>query len=832
MSGGEGGFSFLDIYFLFIFLVAVWVVGKISIWLKMPSIVGEIVTGLILGPHLLDLAPYPTVLKLIGECGLILLVIEAGIEVDLDILRVIGPRGVLVACFGSITPLLIGFGIAMALGFETTTSLACGAVLAPTSMGIAVDVLKRGGALNSQIGQLVIAAAVLDDIISLVLLSLIQALAHPTAWGIIQPILVSGLFLGVFGYIGIAIMPKILHHYIEMFDRENRTKATLGLVFMLALAMIPATNYAGTSYLLGAFLTGLCFCSDHHVHKIWAHQMKRLMHWLLRLFFSCTIGFEVPIQDVWTGEIIRNTFLFFIPVVGKLATAIFAPPPFRWIDGFKLGSAMSAWGEFAFIIATVSRDDHLLDKDQFSSLVMSVLLSVICGPVLLTYFLKKDALNQEGKLHEIREKMINDMIDPSQLDDVFFVINTESKGFWGFYDAFQGVMQDMSLEELDHQSTHQVIDQQTKFCTEYYVHCKKDFYGGRSATETQDLQVEGYRRDIIRAIFNMLQDKDAKISVKRWLPDMSGHLDDDDEEMDEQEQIDSMKRTMMLNQGRRGSFFGDGGRRGSVSTRKGRERRQSFRDLQLKRRHSVKELFLTYSFQKRSSVEPETNLYEILRHFMDEEITAVLVARKMGKRRAVKGLFTTTDYMNAHLKYGSEADDIEVGEIMTPLEKLVMVDYQMTRSEILSIMARENYHHMVLINQIRWEVVSLVDIKSLCAEMVKVVTDEERVWKVLTTAPDNHDAVGTVSELQKMSAAASVFDSAGVFTRDDMMIEWDDVAGFMNRKTKTLIDLNNEGILDMLEEEGIGLSVEDSVENEDKESISADGVIISKSNRI
>merc|ERR1739848_233918 len=101
----------------------------------------------------------------------------------------------------------------------------------------------------------------------------------------------------------------------------------------------------GTSYLLGAFLAGLLFCSDHHVHVIWNKQMKRLMAWLLRLFFACTIGFEVPIKDVWTTEIISKTFLFLYRLSENLRL-VFLPRspgdlliPASWVRPCPLGES-------------------------------------------------------------------------------------------------------------------------------------------------------------------------------------------------------------------------------------------------------------------------------------------------------------------------------------------------------------------------------------------------------------------------------------------------------------------------------------------------------------
>jgi len=274
--------------------------------------------------------------------------------------------------------------LGQALGFTSVESLAMGACLAPTSVGIALDVLKRGEVLNTNIGQLVIAAAVLDDIISLVLLGVIQSLKDPTAWNLAKPLVVSLGFLLIFGYIAVAWMPKVLPLLYECVDKDSQKWIRLGFVFAMTMVMIPSAHYAGTSYLLGAFVSGLCLCTDHEAHKVWHATCQRVMTWLMRLFFACTIGFEVPIRDVWEAEIISHTWIFFSCLIGKIATGIFAPD-LDLLEGLKLGFAMSAWGEFAFILATTSKGEGILDEKQFSTITMAVLLSVIVGPICLSY---------------------------------------------------------------------------------------------------------------------------------------------------------------------------------------------------------------------------------------------------------------------------------------------------------------------------------------------------------------------------------------------------------------------------------------------------------------
>lgn len=131
--------------------------------LKMPCLVGEIVAGILVGPPLADFVPNPEAWVLLGEIGLILLVLEAGIDIDVSALKLIGTRGFLIAFIGSILP--IGIGIIIAIIINGTSniksSIAAGAVFGPTSLGIALNILRSGNVLNTPVGQLIISAAVM-----------------------------------------------------------------------------------------------------------------------------------------------------------------------------------------------------------------------------------------------------------------------------------------------------------------------------------------------------------------------------------------------------------------------------------------------------------------------------------------------------------------------------------------------------------------------------------------------------------------------------------------------------------------------------------------------
>lgn len=364
--------------------------------------VGEILAGIAVGPHGLNIAPKPDALMMVGEFGLVLMVLEAGVEVDLASLSLVGARGVQVAFFGSLVPLAIGSVLGkLVFDMSAKTCLAVGASLAPTSMGISLKVLQDGGVLGTPTGQLIIAAAVMDDVIALVLLSELEALKNPTPVNFIVPIVSSLCFIVFVGYLATRVVPDVLvKQLVPRVPKKHLEGVLLGMVFVVAYGMMVTTHYGRSSHLLGAFLGGLCFCSLSSMQTVWHQQVEKILSWLIRVFFACTIGFEVPIRDLWTGPVLARAAVFMIAAFGKVATGLFARP-LTAVEASKIGFAMSAWGEFAFIVATASREAGTLGHQEFSAVILCVLLSAVYAPLCVSQAIKAEkrgaGLGKDGK---------------------------------------------------------------------------------------------------------------------------------------------------------------------------------------------------------------------------------------------------------------------------------------------------------------------------------------------------------------------------------------------------------------------------------------------------
>ena len=204
--------SYEDLYASLIFVMCVYASGMfVRRALRMPPLVGEIFAGVLLGPNLAGYVPFPVSFVMLGELGLLLLLLDAGVTVDLPTLRLVGYRGLLIAIVGSMLPISVAFGVSLAIGVDVSGSIAAGACFGPTSAGIAMSTLKRAGVLESPVGQLIVCAAVIDDMIALVVLSQLNALvgdgSSNGASSIIVPIASALGFLTFGGAIAVRVLP-------------------------------------------------------------------------------------------------------------------------------------------------------------------------------------------------------------------------------------------------------------------------------------------------------------------------------------------------------------------------------------------------------------------------------------------------------------------------------------------------------------------------------------------------------------------------------------------------------------------------------------------------
>jgi Kef-type K+ transport system membrane component KefB len=379
---------------------------------------------------------------LIGEVGLLLSIVEAGLLVKLDVLRLVGVRAFAVALLGTIlVPLPVAFGVARLFKCGNREALACAICLLPSSSNVAVIYLRRNRLLNTPMGQLLVTATSIDDVIALVGISQLRALHAPSKQAFLEPLVGYGIAI-VVGTVSLWVVPRVVTRImVPYLPARLIPKGMLVFTAALAAALMSALDALECSYLLGAFLTGLSLCTLPTMHHIWGAQLKRLQTWLLRLFFASTVGFDVPIAKFGKPRVIGFAAALLLAVTGKALCGLLARPA-NARNILTVAFAYSTIGELGFVAAVVGyHETELLSTDTFAAVCLAIIVTNVLGPSLLRRTLAiytrsvqselTDALKQQQRSGALAASNPQ----PAPGDDapaaVFYKLTLRCHGRWG-----------------------------------------------------------------------------------------------------------------------------------------------------------------------------------------------------------------------------------------------------------------------------------------------------------------------------------------------------------------------------------------------------------------
>lgn len=507
-------------YKTLMFIVAIWFSGKIFARLGTPALLGEIAIGIVLGPQVANLAPKPGALELYGELGLMLLMIEAGLHVDMEMLQIVGLRAMIVGLVGSLLPMAMCYPIAVfAFGCTPLEAFAVSATLATMSTGIALNVLKAGGVLNQPTGQLIIAAATVNEMVNISLITELGAITTHGAWFVyVAPLAFMFFLVAVIGVLARKCIPCLLDKVLlPRVQRSHREFVVLGLMFAVALTLMPLCKLTGSSDLLGAFLAGFCFCTDQHVHHTWNRQVKRVAAFLMRLFFACSIGFSIPIMDFADGRVWRQGLILFTCVFTKVGMGFLAKP-LDCAQFCTLGFAWGAWGEFSFILAIQAKQSGLIDKVMYDSVVLAVLLSVVLSPMALRRTLTWVATDAEQEIARARKD--TGAAEIGKVHNVYYCLQTRSRACWGqqeqllssIFDSGCKIIDFRTFHPIHHVGAQHVVNELYLKDTQLLLELHEEL--GAEDQAKLDARIEG----LIDSVETGLSGSDPEIKVSRWLP--------------------------------------------------------------------------------------------------------------------------------------------------------------------------------------------------------------------------------------------------------------------------------------------------------------------------
>lgn len=404
------GISELLIALLAIFAAAK-LFGELAVRIGQPAVLGEMVGGIVIGVsglHLID--AHDPLLHVLAELGVILLLFLIGLETDIHRLLSVGGAAGAVAAVGVVLPFAAGYGVGAWLGYPTTVSVFLGAALTATSVGITARVLSDLGHLKSDESQVILGAAVVDDILGLVLLTVISAVA---AGEKLTPLGVTKIFAVAFGFVALALIvgSVLAPRLIALVARVRVGKALFFASIMFAFGLAWLADLAGSALIIGAFAAGLVLAKTDRGRDI-EHEVYDVAQFFIPIFFV-SVGAAVDLKQL--NPFAADTRQFFligilltvVAIVGKLLAgfAAFGRPMRKLV----IGVGMVPRGEVGLIFAQLGLSAGLLSTGLYSSVALMVMITTFVAPPALRALLAKQAAEDaESALADVVTEAIAD----------------------------------------------------------------------------------------------------------------------------------------------------------------------------------------------------------------------------------------------------------------------------------------------------------------------------------------------------------------------------------------------------------------------------------------
>ena len=354
------------------------VAGGLAVRAGLPSVLGVIVAGLLAGPAAFGVIGHDQFVANLAQVGVVLLMFLAGLETDPVGMRSVGKAAFLVACGGVILPMGAGYGVGVLAGMTTMHALFLGAILTATSVSITAETLKEMGRTRSREGSIIMGAAIIDDVLGVLVLS---ALVVASSGGsVVEPILKLAVFsVGAFAF-SRWVMPLVVEHHVRIENPDTRVAAALAMA--LGLAWL-AYRVGGLADVTGAFLAGVMLARTDLGHRITA-PVSQLSYSMFIPIFFVFIGTQVTRQDLTAAPWLCLS----ITAVAIATKVIGCAVPAKFCGestsvSLRVGAGMVGRGEIALVVASVGLTQGVVDGGVFSIAVVVTVATTMACPLLL-----------------------------------------------------------------------------------------------------------------------------------------------------------------------------------------------------------------------------------------------------------------------------------------------------------------------------------------------------------------------------------------------------------------------------------------------------------------
>jgi Kef-type K+ transport system membrane component KefB len=365
-------------------LIAAKIAGVLSMRIGMPSVFGELLIGLILGPALLGWITPNETTAVMAEIGVVLLMFMAGMETDVVAMRSVGRPAFLAALGGVFLPLVGGTLAMQVFEFDWQTGVLIGAVLMATSVSISAQTLRELGQMRTQIGSVILGAAIIDDVLGVLIFAVVVNLI--TGVGDLgMTLLKMTLFFPIAWFVGDRLLPLLVRLEKRLPQREAALTILLALVLVYAWA---AESLGSVAAITGAYLLGI-LATRHLDPKHIAHDGTATIGYAFFIpIFFVNIGLQVSPNDVFSAPLL----IVVITVVAIITKLIGGGLGARiggmsWRPALTVGAGMVSRGEVALVLAGAALSAGVINGTIFSALIVMTLVTTLVTPPLLRWMI-------------------------------------------------------------------------------------------------------------------------------------------------------------------------------------------------------------------------------------------------------------------------------------------------------------------------------------------------------------------------------------------------------------------------------------------------------------
>ncbi len=368
---------------LCLILILVTLAGHFSARLNLPVVMGELLVGIIFGPSLLNWIQSSNLIHIFSEIGVIILMFIAGLNSNLNLLKKFVKSSTIIAISGMIIPIITAFLTGIFFNFTNFESLFIGIIFSATSVSISAEVLKEMNSIDSKEGATILGAAIVDDLLSVFLLSFVSGSYGNTersinSLSVIWLQIAYLIFLFIFSF---WIVPKLMRLSNKLLVPVSET--LMALIICLGLSYL--AELVGLSSIIGAFFSGISISQTQYKNII-SKRMESIGYTTFIPAFFVNIGLKMTLTGIF-----KDWIFFVVLTLGSIISKLIGSglgaklSGFTWTSSLMIGSGMVSRGEMALIVAQIGRQTHLLSRDSYSNIVGAIIVTTLVAPLMLKF---------------------------------------------------------------------------------------------------------------------------------------------------------------------------------------------------------------------------------------------------------------------------------------------------------------------------------------------------------------------------------------------------------------------------------------------------------------